>query len=112
VIDNNEVSIIEESNVDKMDKFKSIMNNIISEALMENNTKMCNEISESVSFEVAKELNYIIKKHENNEEERYRKFDATLREYQKSRMMTAIANEGSKPKKKKSKFFKKNNVYI
>lgn len=97
---------------DKMDLFKKLMNNIISEALIENNNRIANEISESVSYEVSKELNYLIRRHESNEEERYRKFDTTLREYQKQRMMTAISNEGSRPRKKSSKFFKKNNVYI
>ena len=41
---------------------------------------------------------------EEKEEERYRKFDATLRDYQRSRMHTAATYDGRG--RKKSKFFK------
>lgn len=106
----NEVDEINEKTINKMEQFKEVMHHIIIEAVKESNAELCEDISGYVINEVAKEMGYLIKLHEDKEEERYRRFDSTLREYQKGRMMTAITNEGRR--KKKSKFFKKNKVYI
>jgi DNA-binding transcriptional MerR regulator len=92
----------------KMAQFKTIMNQIILAALKENNETLTEEISMNVTGNVIKEMNYLMRIQEEKEEERFRKFDASLRDYQKSRMMAAAAYEG----KRKSKFFKKNKVHI
>lgn len=94
----------------KMDQFKSIMNQIILSALKENNTELSEEISANVTDNVIKEMNFLMRLQEEREEERYRKFDATLRDYQRSRMHTAAVYDGRR--RKKSKFFKKHKVYI
>lgn len=109
-IKSDEVNEISEKPENKMEQFKEVMHHIINQAVRESNADLCEEIGGYVTNEIAKEMRYLIKLHENKEEDRYRKFDTTLREYQKARMMTAIANEGGR--KKKSKFFKKNKVYI
>lgn len=95
---------------DKMSQFKAIMNQIILSALKENNAELSEEISTSVTDSVIKEMNFLMRLQEEREEERYRKFDATLRDYQKSRMHAAATFDGSR--RKKSKFFKKHKVYI
>lgn len=95
---------------DKMSQFKAIMNQIILSALKENNTVLSDEISTNVTDGVVKEINFLMRLQEEKEEERYKKFDATLREYQKSRMYAASALDGKG--RKKSKFFKKHKVYI
>jgi DNA-binding transcriptional MerR regulator len=101
---------IKEQPNDKMEQFKAIMNHIILSALKENNSALTDEISSNVTDGVIKEMSYLMRLQEEKEEERYKKFDATLRDYQKGRMMAAAALEGKG--KKRSKFFKKNKVYI
>jgi DNA-binding transcriptional MerR regulator len=95
---------------DKMSQFKAIMSQIIKSALKDNNTELTGEICTNVTDSVVKEIGFILRMQEEKEEERYRKFDATLRDYQKSRMHAAATFEGKK--RKRSKFFKKHKVYI
>lgn len=95
---------------DKMGQFKAIMNHIIISALKENNTALSDEISMNVTDGVIKEMNYLMRLQEEKEEERFKKFDATIRDYQRSRTMAAAAMDSKS--KKKSKFFKKNKVYF
>lgn len=101
---------IKDQSNDKMGQFKAIMNHIIISALKENNTALSDEISMNVTDGVIKEMNYLMRLQEEKEEERFKKFDATLRDYQKSRTMAAAAMDNKS--RKKSKFFKKNKVYI
>lgn len=100
---------IKEEENPKMGQFQAIMNHIILNALKENNSVLSEEIGLNVTGGVIREMNYLMKIKEEKEEERFKKFDLTLREYQKSRMMTASAIDRNK---KKSKFFKKNKVNI
>jgi phosphopantothenate synthetase len=93
----------------KMNQFKNVLNHIILNALKENNGSLVQEISVNISDNVIREMNYLMRLQEEKEEERFRKFDATLRDYQKSRMMSAATVEH---KRKKSKFFQKNRVYL
>ncbi|MDF2538933.1 MAG: hypothetical protein K0S76_1954 [Herbinix sp.] len=101
---------IKEQQGDKMEQFKAIMNHIILSALKENNTVLSDEIGVNVTDGVIKEMSYLMRLQEEKEEERYKKFDSTLRDYQKSRMTAAATLDGKN--RKKSKFFKKNKVYI
>lgn len=101
---------LDEQQNDKMSQFKAIMSHLIISALKENNAVLTDQISGNVTEGVIKEMNYLMRLQEEKEEERYKKFDATLRDYQKSRMMAAATLDGKS--KKKSKFFKKNKVYI
>lgn len=93
----------------KMEQFKTIMNHIILDALKENNVTLTEDINSHVTENVVREMNYLMRVQEEKEEERYKKFDTTLREYQKSRVMAAAALDKNR---KKSKFFKKNKVKI
>lgn len=114
--DNNDLSLISDENKnelkaepeDKLTRFKTIMNDIILSALRENNGILTEEICSNVTDNVIREMNYLMRLQEEKEEERFRKFDAALREYQKSRLMAATTVE----KKKKSKFLRKNRIYI
>lgn len=110
LITDDEKQEMKEQPNDKMGQFKAIMNHIILSALKENNTVLTDEISLNVTDGVIKEMNYLMRLQEEKEEERFKKFDATLRDYQKSRSMAAAAMEGKT--RKKSKFLKKNKVYI
>jgi DNA-binding transcriptional MerR regulator len=93
----------------KINQLKMVLTHIILEAMKENNEMLTQEISDTVTGRVSQEMNYLMKVQEEKEEERYRKFDAVLRDYQKSRMLSAATLE---QRKRKSKFFKKNKVYL
>lgn len=101
---------LKEQPSDKVGQFKTIMNHIIMEALKENNTTLSEEICTNVTDGVIKEMSFLMRLQEEKEEERFKKFDATLRDYQKSRMMAAVSLDGKS--RKKSKFMKKNKVHI
>jgi MerR family transcriptional regulator, light-induced transcriptional regulator len=109
LITESEKKEITEDTNSKMSQFKAVLSHILLEALKENNGILSQDISANVTEGVIKEMSYLMRLQEEKEEERYRKFDATLRDYQKSRLMTAATSEN---RKKKSKFFKKNHVYI
>lgn len=101
---------IEADTGDKMVQFKAIMNQIIMSALKENNAELSQEICSAVIDNVIKEMHFLMRLQEEREEERFRKFDATLRDYQRSRLHAAAMLEGKG--RRKSKFFKKHKVYI
>ncbi len=94
----------------KMGQFKVLLNQIILSALKENNKMVAEEVSMNVKDGVIKEMSYLMRLQEEKEEERYKKFDSTLRDYQKNRTLVAATIEGKH--KKKSKFFTKNKAYI
>ena len=94
----------------KINRFGALLNHIILTALKENNDVLSKDIGANITDGVIREMSYLMRVQEEKEEERYRKFDATLRDYQKGRMMAAATLDRNK--KKKSKFFKKNRVYI
>ncbi len=100
---------IKDEDSSKMSQFKAMMSHIILTALKENNSTLSEEIGMNVTDGVIKEMNYLMRVQEEKEEERFKKFDAALRDYQKSRSMVAATIDKNK---KKSKFFKKNKVYI
>lgn len=101
---------IAEVGSDKIAQFQTIMKHIILNALKENNSELAEEITTNVTDGVIKEMNYLMRLQEQREEERFKKFDASLREYQRSRMYTAAAFDAKS--RRKSKFFKKHKVYI
>lgn len=91
----------------KMGQFKEIMSELIIDALRENNRDLSGAVSTAVSDNIVKEMDYLFRVNEEKEEERFKKFDATLREYQKGRLETAAAKEAKK-EKKRGLFHKKN----
>lgn len=100
---------IKDDSDSKMGQFKAMMNHIVLSALKENNGLLSEEISVNVTDGVIREMNYLMRLQEEKEEERFRRFDSTLREYQKGKQMTAATID---KKKKKSKFLTKNKIYI
>lgn len=65
---------------DKMQQFRQLMSGIVKEALEENNRALGKEVGEQVGDRVLKEMNYLMREQEEQEEERYRKLDAAIRE--------------------------------
>lgn len=116
----------QESNSIKMEQFQDIMNRIIANALQANNKELGNQVSSTVSEEVTermskcvtecvteqmtdkvlKEMDYILRESDERGEERYRKLDETIRQYQQARAEAAAA-EMNEYKHKKRGIFKK-----
>ena len=99
---NNSVSYT--SPEEKMAQFRLLMSGIVKEALSENNSSLGKEIGESVGDRVLKEMNYLMREQDEQEEERYRKLDAAIRE------LNAKKLKGNAKKKEPHRLFAKKEV--
>lgn len=93
-------------NGDKMTQFKSILTNIIKDAMSENSKELSDDISSRVSDNVRKEIDFLVRQQEEDEEARFKKLDETIRTLQKARQEAAVTKV-SETKGKRSKFFAK-----
>lgn len=84
-------SVIPE-NGDKMTQFKSILTTIIKDAMSETSQTLGNDISAKVSDDVRKEMDYLIRTKNEEDEARFKKLDETIRAFQKARQEAAITN--------------------
>jgi DNA-binding transcriptional MerR regulator len=91
---------------EKMTQFKSILTNIIKDAMSENSTQLSDDISSRVSDNVRKEIDYLIRQREDEEEARYQRLDETIRMFQKARQETA-ASKATENRRKKHRFMRK-----
>jgi len=82
----------------RMEQFRRIMSDIIGEALRENNRELAKSVGENVSDKVIKEMDFMLRTQQEEEEERYRKLDEAIRSCQRSRQETAAAQEGERRK--------------
>lgn len=94
--------------MEKVDQFKTIMSNMITEALSDNNEILAESVSDTVTSNVIKEMDYLLRIKEEREEERYKQFDRTLREIQSGRSEVAVSRFNNK---KKKKIFQKKNGF-
>lgn len=85
----------------KMEQFQNILGNIVSKALEDNNNTLGKQVSSQVSDSVIKEMDYLLRLREEHEEERFKKLDETIRNYQKAKKEIATTSE-----KKKKRFWK------
>ena len=67
------------NNTDKMAQFTTLMTQIVGKALAANNQELSQNISDEVGKQVVKEMNYLMREREEQEEERFRKLDAAIR---------------------------------
>lgn len=81
----------------KLEQFQMMMNDIVRNAIAENNQALGQAVSEHVGEKVIKEMNYLMLEREEQEEERFRKLDEAIR----SRQME------KKPKREKRRFARK-----
>lgn len=93
------------SSGDKMTQFKTILTNIIKDAMSENSKEMSDHISSRVSDNVRKEIDFLVRQQEEAEEARFKQLDETIRTFQKARQEAAIAKVNEN-KGKKARFFK------
>ena len=87
----------EESRMEKMDnkertemitkeraeQFRSLMVQMIGQAIEENNEKLSQDISRMVNEKLVKELDYLMRVADERDEERFRQLDETIRMYQR-----------------------------
>jgi DNA-binding transcriptional MerR regulator len=86
---------------DKMAQFRVLMSGIVKEALAENNQELGREVGENVGDRVLKEMNYLMREQDEQEEERFRKLDEAIRELHGKKI------KGAKKKEPRRLFAKK-----
>lgn len=89
------------TNTVKLEQFQLIMNNIVKNALEENNRALGKEVGIQVGEKVIKEMNYLMRVQDEADEERYKKLDAVIRAHGKSKKI-----KEEKPQKEK-RFFRR-----
>lgn len=94
-------------NADKMTQFKSILTNIIKDAMSENSKEMSDNISARVSDNVRKEIDFLVRQRDEEEEVRFKQLDETIRTFQKARQEAASAKVSEKKEKKRNLFSKR-----
>ena len=82
----------------KMAQFQNVMDKIVSNSIKDNIKLITQSVSATVSEDVVKQMDVLIREKEEQEEARYRKLDATIRELQQTRK--EIAATEVKPAKK------------
>lgn len=81
------------NNNTKLEQFEAIIGNIVSKALENNNDALGKNVSDRVSDSVIKEMDYLMRMRDEHEEERYKRLDETIRNYQTCRKEVAAASE-------------------
>jgi|SRR5690554_1546373 len=94
-----------DKSIDKLEQFRTIMKELVTEVLEDNNGNLVEVINEEVSNSVIKEIDYLLRLKEEREEERFQQFDRTLRQVQISREESA-ASGFFKRKKRKTIFYR------
>lgn len=78
----------------KMMEFESIVYDIVTEALRNNNEKLGKAVSDRVNDKVVKELNYLMRENEENMEAHFRKLDEALVQRGRSKKVQKKAKLG------------------
>lgn len=90
------VTVEKEGPKSRIEEFKAVMEEIVLQALQKKEEAFSEQLQTSVSERVIKEMQYLMKQKEEQEEERYRKLDRTIREYQQTRQRLATGTEKEK----------------
>ncbi|MGN0383446.1 MAG: helix-turn-helix domain-containing protein, partial [Eubacterium sp.] len=80
----------------KMQQFQSIMNEIVVNAIKEAGKELTASLSDDVSSNVIKEMDYLLRVKEEREEERFKMLDETIRNRQKKCKEIAATKEKKK----------------
>ena len=78
-------AVKEEERTDGVRMLQEGMAKWLGELLQKNNEHLSQKIEEGVSERMARELRFLFRQQEEREEERYRRLDRTIREYQQAR---------------------------
>jgi DNA-binding transcriptional MerR regulator len=93
----------EERGLTKLEQFQLMMNDIVRNAIAENNQALGLAVSTQVEEKVIKEMNYLMRDREEQDEERFRKLDETIRSHQKSNRKEKTKAKASRKKNRRSK---------
>lgn len=63
----------------RLEEFKELMNGIVGKAIALNNEELSIQISKEVEERILKEMNYLMREQDNQQEERYKKLDMAIR---------------------------------
>lgn len=77
----------------KMEQFQMILGDIVTNALKANNLELSKDVSSRVSDSVIKEMDYLMRVRDEQEEQRYKRLDETIRTCQKGRAQAAATKE-------------------
>lgn len=100
----------DQSGGDKVNRFKQLLHGIVYDAMRDNNEHIYNIIEDNgkkVSDAVIKEMDYLLRLKDEQEEERFKKFDEVIRNYQRSTKEAAAGNAAFGSEKKKRRLFGK-----
>jgi DNA-binding transcriptional MerR regulator len=64
---------------ERMEQFQELMTQIVRNAMQDNNRELSQEVGTQVGERVLKEMNYLMRTQDEQEEERYRKLDEAIR---------------------------------
>lgn len=73
---------------ERMEQFQELMTQIVRNAMTENNQELSSDIGEQVGDRVLKEMNYLMRMQDEQEEERYRRLDEAIRSFGKQKKKT------------------------
>lgn len=79
----------------KLEQFQMIIGQIVSKALADNNVVIEKNVTSQVSEKVIKEMDYLMRLQDEQEEERYKKLDEVIRKSQETRKENAVTPEKS-----------------
>ena len=69
----------ERTSQERMDEFREMMSNIVGKAITLNNEELSQQISTEVRETILKEMNYLMREQDSQQEERYKKLDQAIR---------------------------------
>lgn len=87
----------------RLEQFQLMMNDIVRNAIAENNQALGLAVGEQVGEKVIKEMNYLIREQEDAQEDRFRKLDEAIRSRQMQKRRLRREKKQKMPKEKKSR---------
>ena len=80
-----------------MEQFQELMTQIVRNAMTDNNKDLSKDIGTEVGDRVLKEMNYLMRVQDEQEEERYKKLDEAIRSYGKRQKRIRRRKNKEKP---------------
>jgi len=87
----------------RLEQFQLMMNDIVRNAIAENNQALGLAVGEQVGEKVIKEMNYLMREQEDAQEDRFRKLDEAIRSRQMQKRRLRREKKQKMPKEKKSR---------
>ncbi len=87
----------------RLEQFQLMMNDIVRNAIAENNQALGLAVGEQVGEKVIKEMNYLMREQEDAQEDRFRKLDEAIRSRQMQKRRLRREKKQKTPKEKKSR---------